>query len=359
MCNSDANVKSALQAWSAYGQSGIDPVSMFKPANALRQAFAFAQRNSAKAPAAEQQKKKQPQPSSTLPEAAVVSDAVHQAVTGGGSNDATATAAEQQGGHKPQPSTSLPEAPGSDKTEKQAATTGDSHAADAGKFHDQQAQAMSADNSAQAVKQEVLQAGTDQQQQHSLTGKRLPGFQTQTQRAPAAPQNAFALLMRASKGTIKEPQAAAPQPQASAPGLQAAAPGAQVTDAVAMGSQFKAERAAIGSPGKRQKVQGQAIGNSQKAEGASRQAGSRAGWSEALQRVAADPERCLSTFGPCLLLPACRPAANINSLGNTVSQQCKVPVSLEVSCIQRRNAISCQAACITVLCKLPAHLNRC
>lgn len=40
VCRSDQDVKSALQAWCAYGQTGSTPADMFKQANPLRQAFA-------------------------------------------------------------------------------------------------------------------------------------------------------------------------------------------------------------------------------------------------------------------------------------------------------------------------------
>jgi len=40
VCRSDQDVKSALQAWCAYGQPGSMPADMFKQANPLRQAFA-------------------------------------------------------------------------------------------------------------------------------------------------------------------------------------------------------------------------------------------------------------------------------------------------------------------------------
>ncbi|KAL0029264.1 hypothetical protein WJX79_006184 [Trebouxia sp. C0005] len=40
VCRSDQDVKSALQAWCAYGQPGSTPADMFKQANPLRQAFA-------------------------------------------------------------------------------------------------------------------------------------------------------------------------------------------------------------------------------------------------------------------------------------------------------------------------------
>jgi len=40
VCRSDHDVKSALQAWCAYGQPGSMPADMFKQANPLRQAFA-------------------------------------------------------------------------------------------------------------------------------------------------------------------------------------------------------------------------------------------------------------------------------------------------------------------------------
>ncbi len=40
VCHSDQDVKSALQAWCAYGQPGSTPADMFKQANPLRQAFA-------------------------------------------------------------------------------------------------------------------------------------------------------------------------------------------------------------------------------------------------------------------------------------------------------------------------------
>lgn len=40
-CHSDADVKSALQAWCAYGEAGKPPAELFKRANPLEQAFAL------------------------------------------------------------------------------------------------------------------------------------------------------------------------------------------------------------------------------------------------------------------------------------------------------------------------------
>ena len=115
---------------------------------------------------------------------------------------------------------------------------------------------------------------------------KLPaGPQTHTQTAPGSSQNAFALLMRASKGAGKAPAAG---------GIKEVSPsskGSVGSRAMVPLSGGRSKKVAPGSGGAFMAVVPGGGGGSKAVAPGDGGGGFKAGWSEALQRVAANPER--------------------------------------------------------------------
>ena len=66
VCRSDTDVKSALQAWCAYGQPGTAPPDLFKQANPLQRAFASSRGTAASTAASSASDQVQPEQVSKL-----------------------------------------------------------------------------------------------------------------------------------------------------------------------------------------------------------------------------------------------------------------------------------------------------
>ena len=241
VCNSDADIKSALHAWSGYDQAGQIPADLYKQANPLRQAFA------PKVNKVELTSGSNSTPGASLLKATEVmtgNERLHSVQPA-----STVYLDNQQhriqAGHSQQQSENL---------ECQLETDADAHHTD-DKTHSGTSARQNQPHDQHSNQGET--AGTETQ----LSS----GPQTHTQKAAGGSQNAFDLLMRASKVAAKGRESGV---GTSNSGLQAGK--GPLNPPISSGSKGIKE---VG-------LGGRAMGQS--------------GWCEALQRVAAKPERCVS-----------------------------------------------------------------
>ena len=245
VCNSDADIKSALHAWSGYDQAGQIPADLYKQAHPLRQAFA------PKVNKVELTSGSNSTPGASLKATEVMTgnERLHRVQPA-----STVYLDNQQhriqAGHSPQQSENL---------ECQLETDADAHHAD-DKTHNATSARQSQPHDQDSNHGET--AGTETQ----LSS----GPQTHTQKATGGSQNAFDLLMRASKVATKGRESGV---GTSNSGLQAG-------------------QGRLDSP----KIMGPISSGSKgiEAVGLGGRAPGQSGWCEALQRVAAKPERCVN-----------------------------------------------------------------
>ena len=209
VCRSDGDIKSALQAWCAYGHPGCTPAALFKPASTLRH-IAFSPASDPSAP---------PPPAASASSASATS----------ASASASASAQQQPSGKLTQGSHTLSGWPA-------------------------------------CIQQPSGLQTHAQQGAHPSGTQQPPGPQAQTQKQAASSANAFTVLMQATKVASQKPTAEA---RRTPPAFQDDGDG----------------QTSVGAPrsaGIREHCSEEAPG---------RGTGPKASWQDALQRIAANPER--------------------------------------------------------------------
>lgn len=238
VCRSDQDVKSALQAWCAYGQPGSTPADMFKQVNPLRQAFA---------------------------------SRVGKAVTTVDGGSGHEKQHRQGAGHKHEnqqqeaaDALSRPPPPVQLHHTHFSSTSSSAAAEQQGQDIEGQTCSSSPAVAAQLVLKQLeprpLQVAAPDVRVHQP-----PEPQTHTQKALGSSQNAFTLLMQASKGSSRAQGTGQSLPDLVANNVSVLG-GSNGPTAAGVSSRPRA-----GVPGGRTGVQ--------------------AGWQGALQRIAAHPER--------------------------------------------------------------------
>ncbi|KAL0039207.1 hypothetical protein WJX77_011408 [Trebouxia sp. C0004] len=239
VCRSDQDVKAAFQAWSAYGQPGSMPADMFKQANPLRQAFASSMSTAV-----------------TTVDGSCGRETQHSQGSNGKDGKQLKEAAD---------ALSSPPAPAQSQLTTHFPSTSSSAAV---QQQVQNVEGQSCSSTTATATQLVLNQLEPHLVQATASDARVqqPAEpQTHTQKAPGRPQNAFSLLMRASKESSMAQGTGHSPPDLVANNVSVPG-GSNGPTAAGVGS-----RPGSGAPAGRSGVQ--------------------AGWQGALQRIAAHPER--------------------------------------------------------------------
>ncbi|DBA69531.1 TPA: hypothetical protein ACH3X2_012731 [Trebouxia sp. C0005] len=264
VCRSDQDVKSALQAWCAYGQPGSTPADMFKQANPLRQAFA-----------------------SSAGKAVPTVD--------GGSGHKTQhgqVSGHKDGTEQQEAADALSSPPAPAQLQHNHFSSTSSSAAEQHGIMDQ-----TCSSSPAVATQLVLHKLEPRPLQATAPDARVqqpPEPQTHTQKAPGSSQNAFTLLMRASKVPSRAP-GTGQSPADLVANNASVAGGSNGPTAAGVGSEPRAGASWGGS-------------------------GVQAGWQGALQRIAAHPERHtkqypeMQIYDDCVVINDAFPKARCHAL---------------------------------------------